>query len=141
MKSLIVTLFLSFFAITAFSQTICETTRVTDDPNYGELCGDNWSVEYDLRICTNIGDENRPWGWQWAIDNGTATNLDTGETYQLHVSSGSNNNPGEGGSADGYTYHAVGTVAGQVVIHIVNHVNYDGTGIVHKFKKRSIMCL
>ncbi len=141
MKPLIITFVFSLLAISAFSQKTCQTFRVEGDPFYSELCGDNWYVAYDLTVCRSAGNANRPFGWIWAFDNGTATDLDTGEIYQLNVHSGWNQNPGKGGREDGFTFHWAGAVAGKIVVQQVIHVNYDGNGMVHQVRKFHVKCL
>ena len=141
MKPVVVTLFFSFLALSAFSQKTCQTWEIVGDPFYNTLCGNNWQVDYDLTVCRGPGNGNRGFAWIWAFDNGTATDLDTGEVYPLHVHSGWNQNPGKGGREDGFTFHWAGTVAGKVIVQQVHHVNYDGTGMRHEVRKNHVRCL
>lgn len=142
MKTLLITLFGTLVSISSFSQTTCETFTVEGtDPAYDRMCEANWIVSYDLSICRGPGNDGRSFSWIWAFDSGTATDVETGETYQLHVSSGWNNNPGKSGREDGYTFHWAGAVAGRIVVQQVIHVNYDGRGIQHEVRKFHIKCL
>ena len=143
-KILIGTLLCSALSIAAFSQSrTCKTTRVEgSDATYDGMCETNWDVSYDFTVCYSYNGADGHLESYFAFDNGTATDLETGETYLIKVHSGANWNPGPGSvRRDGGTFHWAGVVAGKIVVQLVTHVNYDGNGVMHETRKVHIKCL
>ena len=140
---IVTTLFLvSSFAAIGQKRT-CETTRVEgSDPTYDGMCATNWDVSYDFTVCYNYNGSDGHLESYFAFDNGTATDLETGETYLIRVHSGANWNPGPGSvNRDGGTFHWAGVVAGKIVVQLITHVNFDGNGVKHEIREVHIRCL